>query len=65
MPKTKRKHVGPESKVISIYADKVLLPKMQARAKSLGMPLSKYLQYLAKKDLNEGGDFTVIPTKSS
>lgn len=61
----KRKHVGPNHKVVSLYAEKSLHLKMKLRSASLGMALSKYLQYLATKDLKECGDFTVTPSDQS
>lgn len=57
----KRRHVGPNHKVVSLYAEKKLLLKMKMRAASLNMTLAKYIHYLAKKDLNEPSDFTLVP----
>ena len=61
-PKKKRKHVGPDKKIVSLYVDQKLHKRMVKRARQLDMTLAKYLQALSRRDLGEGGDFSITPS---
>lgn len=52
-------NIGPGKVIISVYAQKETHLAMKKRAAELGMPVSQYLQQLAIRDLNAGGEFTM------
>lgn len=56
-----RKHIGAGRKIVSLYADSRLHERMKARAASLGMNVSSYVAYLAKRDLAHGGEIVIVP----
>lgn len=57
-------NVGPKAMITTLYVDQTLHESIEKRAEALDMSVSKYLTYLAKKDLGEGnGGFTISPPK--
>lgn len=58
--KTKRKHVGPGKKIVSLYVNEAMYDRIKARASALGIPASTYLQKLALNDIESGSNSIVI-----
>ncbi|MCP5523718.1 MAG: ribbon-helix-helix protein, CopG family [Verrucomicrobiales bacterium] len=52
---------SPEQTAISISLPRELLARIDARARSLGMPRSRYLAHVAESDIEKGGALTVVP----
>ncbi len=52
---------SPDQTAVSISLPKDLLARIDARAKSLGMPRSRYLALLAKTDVEQGGGLVLRP----
>jgi hypothetical protein len=52
---------SPEQTAVSISLPRELLARIDARARSLGMPRSRYLAHVAQTDIEHGGALTVVP----
>jgi hypothetical protein len=55
----KKKKMGPEARLLSVYANKVDAALMQKRAKELRLSLSKYLCLVAERERNSGKPFVI------
>lgn len=58
-----RQHVGPGSKIVSMYCDLRLHERIKYRANSLGLSASQYISQLVRQDLSSGKDYIVLKEK--
>lgn len=58
-----KQHVGPGSKIVSMYCDMRLHERIKVRANSLNLSASQYISQLVRQDLSAGKDYLVVKAK--